>query len=43
MLVNKYELFKMKPDESISGMFTRFTDIINNLKNLDKAYTDAEL
>ena len=43
MLVHKYELLKMKPNESILGMFTRFTDIINNLKNLDGAYTDVGL
>ena len=33
----------MKPNEYILDMFTRFTDIINNLKNLDRAYTDVEL
>ena len=33
----------MEPNESISGIFIRFIDIINNLKNLDRAYTDAEL
>ena len=34
MLVHKYELFKMKHDESINEMFTHFTDIINSLKSL---------
>ena len=43
MLVHKYKLFKMKPTESIIGMYTRFTDIVNNLKNLRKVYTDADL
>ena len=43
LLVHKYELFKMNQNESISGMYTRFTDIVNNLKNLDKSYTDSEL
>ena len=43
MLVHKYELFKMEPTESIIGMYTRFTDIVNNLKNLGKVYTDADL
>ena len=33
----------MEPNESISGMYTRFTDIVNNLKNLGKSYTDSEL
>jgi len=39
-LVRKYELFKMQPDESIKEMFTRFTDITNNLKPLDMSYTN---
>ena len=43
MLVHKYELFKMKPNESIIGMYTCFTDIVNNLKNLCKSYIDFEL
>ena len=43
ILVHKYELFKMEQNESISSMYTRFTDIMNNLKNLDKSYTDFEL
>ena len=43
MLVHKYGLFKMKPTKSIISMYTRFTDIVNNLKNLGKVYTDADL
>ena len=43
MLVHKYELFKMEHDESITAMFTRFTDIINGLKSLGKSYTNSEL
>ena len=43
MLVHKYELFKMEPTESITGMYTRFTNIVNNLKNLGKVYIDADL
>ena len=43
MLVHKYELFKMEPSESISNMFTRFTDISNFLKSLGKDYTNFEL
>lgn len=43
MLVHSYELFKMKSDESISEMFTRFTDIINNLKSLSKTYPNHEI
>ena len=30
MLVHKYELFKMKPNEQIGEMFTRFCDITNS-------------
>ena len=36
ILVYNYELFRMKSDESITDMFTRFTDIINGLKSLGK-------
>ena len=43
MLVYKYELFKKEPNETIIDMYTRFTDIFNNLKNLEKAYTDFKL
>ena len=43
ILVYKYELFKMEQNKSISGMYIRFIDIMNNLKNLDKSYTDSEL
>ena len=43
LLVHNYELFKMKPDETIPQMFTRFTDIINGLTSLGKIYTNAEI
>lgn len=43
MLIHKYELFKMKPSEPITEMFIRFTDIINGLKSLGKAYTNSDL
>ena len=36
MLVHSYELFKMNSDESISSMFTKFTEIVNSLKSLGK-------
>ena len=42
MLVHNYELFRMKTDESITEMFTRFTDIINGLKSLGKVYPNNE-
>ncbi|GAV83854.1 LOW QUALITY PROTEIN: UBN2 domain-containing protein, partial [Cephalotus follicularis] len=43
MLVHEYELFLMHDNESISDMFTRFTTIINSLKNLGKSYPNQEL
>ena len=43
MLIHKYELFKMEPTESITNMFTRFTDIVNSLKYLGKDYTNSDL
>ncbi|GAV63114.1 UBN2 domain-containing protein [Cephalotus follicularis] len=43
MLVHEYELFMMHDHESISDMFTRFTTIINSLKNLGKSYPNQEL
>ena len=33
----------MKPIESITNMFTRFTNIVNCLKSLDKDFTNSEL
>ena len=43
MLVHKYELFQMKQNESISSMFTHFTNIINRLKCLGKTYSNSDL
>ena len=34
--MNQYELFSMKTKESIRDMFTRFTNIINELASLGK-------
>ena len=39
MIVQNDELFKMDANESISDMFTRFTNILNALKNLGKVYS----
>ena len=36
MLIHKYELFRMKSNESIADIFTYFTDITNDLKSLRK-------
>ena len=33
----------MKTKESIFEMFTRFNDIINGLKSLDKMYTNVKI
>ena len=43
ILVHKYELFRMKPEETISEMFARFTSITNGLKALGKEYTNIDL
>ncbi|GAV85898.1 UBN2 domain-containing protein, partial [Cephalotus follicularis] len=43
MLVHEYELFIMHDHECISDMFSRFTTIINSLKNLGKSYPNQEL
>ncbi|GAV68789.1 UBN2 domain-containing protein, partial [Cephalotus follicularis] len=43
MLVHEYELFLMHDNECISDMFTRFTTIVNSLKNLGKSYSNQEL
>ncbi|GAV73335.1 UBN2 domain-containing protein, partial [Cephalotus follicularis] len=43
MLVHEYELFVMHDNECISDMFSRFTTIINSLKNLGKSYPNQEL
>ncbi|GAV72620.1 UBN2 domain-containing protein, partial [Cephalotus follicularis] len=43
MLVHEYELFIMHNDGCISDMFTRFTTIVNSLKNLGKSYSNQEL
>ena len=43
MLVHTYEMFKMEPSETISDIYTRFTNIINSLKSLRKVYTNQEL
>ena len=43
MLVQDYELFRMQPEESISEMFARLTQLTNGLKALGKEYTNTEL
>ena len=41
--MHSYELFKMEPTETISEMFTRFIDIINDLKSLGRVYSNSDL
>ena len=43
LLVHSYELFRMKPSETIGDMYTRFTDVVNGLKGLGKGFSDFEL
>ena len=43
ILVHEYELFRMKPEETISEMFAHFTSITNRLKALGKEYTNMDL
>ena len=43
MLLHKYELFKMESNESITKIFTYFSDIINDLKSIGKPYINSEL
>ena len=43
ILVHKYELFKIESSKNIFKIFTYFIDIINELKSLDKSYTNSEL
>lgn len=42
-LVYSYELFKMKSSESISDIHICFTYVVNELKFLNKNYTNLEL
>lgn len=42
-LMHKYEMFKMKPDETISEMYTRFTNIVNGLTSLGRETPTVEI
>ena len=35
-------MFKMKPNESIVKMFTRFTDVVNGLEGLGNSVTEED-
>jgi hypothetical protein len=38
MLVHQYELFKMKDDETIEEMYSRFQNLVSGLQILKKSY-----
>jgi len=42
MLVHKYELFKMKDDESIEEMYSRFQTLVSGLQLLKKSYVASD-
>ncbi|XP_020266154.1 uncharacterized protein LOC109841611 [Asparagus officinalis] len=42
VLVHRFELFKMSDKETITEMFTSFTDITNSLIALGKVYTQVQ-
>ena len=42
ILVNDYEMFKMKPNESIVEMFTRFTVVENELEGLENRVSEED-
>ncbi|XP_021771739.1 uncharacterized protein LOC110735868 [Chenopodium quinoa] len=42
IFLRQYELFKMLSNESIKEMFTRFTQIINNLDSLGRSFSNEE-
>ena len=43
LLITEYEMFKIKSDESIFEMFVRLMQLINNLKDLGKDYSNSNL
>ncbi|KAI0496474.1 hypothetical protein KFK09_022791 [Dendrobium nobile] len=43
ILLHDYELFRMKTNESISEMYTRFTQIVTSLHALGRELTNAEM
>ena len=42
-LMHNFDLFYMKPNETIGDMYTRFIDVVNSLKVLDKYFSKFEL
>jgi len=43
MLMHEYEMFKMEPHESISKIFSRFTNITNSLKSFGRMYSNIDM
>ena len=42
ILMHQYEIFKMKKNENINEMFTRFTLITNSMNSLGKTYSNVK-
>jgi len=42
MLVHQYDLFKMKDDESIEEMYSRFQTLVSGLQILKKSYVSSD-
>jgi len=42
MLVHQYEFFKMKDDESIEEMYSRFQTLVSGLQILKKRYVASD-
>ena len=42
MLVHQYELFKMKDDETIEEMYSRFQTLVSGLQILKKSYVASD-
>ena len=42
MLVHQYELFKMKEDESVEQMYSRFQTLVSGLQLLKKSYVASD-
>ncbi|XP_074283543.1 uncharacterized protein LOC141608090 [Silene latifolia] len=43
LLIQKYELFSMEPNETLDSMSTRFLSIINELKNLGRTFPTEDI
>ena len=43
LLMDDFDLFRMKPNETIIDMYTYFTDVVNSLKAIGKCFLNFEL